>query len=86
MDKDKVIEILGDLTWFSGLLILQSNMYDEKGTRKDSETISVILRKLADEIGLKEDDIIAIETVANNKINNQLNSTTEKKNGKIEKV
>ena len=30
MDKDKVIEILGDIAWFSGILILQSNMYNEK--------------------------------------------------------
>jgi len=86
MDRDKVIELLGDLTWFSGILILQSNMYDPVGTRKDSEAISVMLKELSEEIGLTNDDIIAIETMANNKIKSQLNMKTEETNGKIEKI
>lgn len=78
MDKDKVIEILGDIAWFSGILILQSNMYNEKGTKEDSEAISVMLRQLSEEIGLTKEDIIAIETTADNKIKEQLNAKIEK--------
>tara|TARA_R100000656_G_scaffold10156_1_gene10781 strand:+ start:412 stop:651 length:240 start_codon:yes stop_codon:yes gene_type:complete len=79
MDKNKVIELLGDIAWFSGILILQSNMYNEIGTKEDSETIAVMLRNLSKEIGLTKEDIIAIETIADNKLKEQLN-------GKIEKV
>ena len=78
MNKDKVIEILGDIAWFSGILILQSNMYNEKGTKEDSEAISVMLRQLSEEIGLTKKDIIAIETTADNKIKEQLNAKIEK--------
>ena len=78
MDKDKVIELLGDIAWFSGILILQSNMYNEKGTKEDSEAISVMLRQLSEEIGLTKEDIIAIETTAENKIKEQLNAKIEK--------
>tara|TARA_R100000152_G_C6643801_1_gene87524 strand:+ start:327 stop:566 length:240 start_codon:yes stop_codon:yes gene_type:complete len=78
MDKDKVIELLGDIAWFSGILILQSNMYNEKGTKEDSEAISVMLRQLSEEIGLTKEDIIAIETTADNKIKEQLNAKIEK--------
>ena len=39
MNKDKVIELLGDIAWFSGILILQNNMYNEMGTKEDSEFI-----------------------------------------------
>ena len=78
MDKDKVIELLGDIAWFSGILILQSNMYNEKGTKEDSEAISVMLRQLSKEIGLTEEDIIAIEAIADNKIKEQLNAKIEK--------
>ena len=77
-NKDKVIEILGDIAWFSGILILQSNMYNEKGTKEDSEAISVMLRQLSEEIGLTKEDIIAIETTADNKIKEQLNAKIEK--------
>lgn len=78
MNKDKVIELLGDIAWFSGILILQSNMYNEKGTKEDSEAISVMLRQLSEEIGLTKEDIIAIETTADNKIKEQLNAKIEK--------
>tara|TARA_R100000781_G_scaffold54665_1_gene35688 strand:- start:171 stop:410 length:240 start_codon:yes stop_codon:yes gene_type:complete len=78
MDKDKVIELLGDIAWFSGILILQSNMYNQEGTKADSETISVMLRQLSEEIGLTKEDIIAIETTADNKIKEQLNAKIEK--------
>tara|TARA_R100000742_G_C4236460_1_gene56978 strand:+ start:283 stop:522 length:240 start_codon:yes stop_codon:yes gene_type:complete len=78
MNKDKVIELLGDIAWFSGILILQSNMYNEKGTREDSRAISVMLRQLSEEIGLTKEDIIAIETIADNKIKEQLNAKIEK--------
>ena len=78
MDKDKVIEILGDIAWFSGILILQSNMYNQGGTKADSEAISVMLRQLSEEIGLTKEDIIAIETTADNKIKEQLNAKIEK--------
>ena len=78
MDKDKVIELLGDIAWFSGILILQSNMYNEKGTKEDSKAISVMLRQLSEEIGLTKEDIIAIETTADNKIKEQLNAKIEK--------
>ena len=78
MDKNKVIELLGDIAWFSGILILQSNMYNEVGTKADSEAISVMLRNLSKEIGLTKEDIIAIETIADNKLKEQLNAKIEK--------
>ena len=78
MNKDKVIELLGDIAWFSGILILQSNMYNQEGTTADSEAISVMLRQLSEEIGLTKEDIIAIETTADNKIKEQLNAKIEK--------
>ena len=78
MDKNKVIELLGDIAWFSGILILQSNMYNEIGTKEDSETIAVMLRNLSKEIGLTKEDIIAIETIADNKLKEQLNAKIEK--------
>tara|TARA_R110000824_G_scaffold115670_1_gene266825 strand:+ start:1067 stop:1306 length:240 start_codon:yes stop_codon:yes gene_type:complete len=78
MNKDKVIELLGDIAWFSGILILQNNMYNEMGTKEDSETIAVMLRNLSKEIGLTEEDIIAIETTADNKLKEQLNAKIEK--------
>ena len=78
MNKDKVIELLGDIAWFSGILILQSNMYNQEWTKADSEAISVMLRELSEEIGLTKEDIIAIETTADNKIKEQLNAKIEK--------
>ena len=78
MDKNKVIELLGDIAWFSGILILQSNMYNEIWTKEDSETIAVMLRNLSKEIGLTKEDIIAIETIADNKLKEQLNAKIEK--------
>jgi len=78
MDKNKVIELLGDIAWFSGILILQSNMYNEIGTKEDSKTIAVMLRNLSKEIGLTKEDIIAIETIADDKLKEQLNAKTEK--------
>ena len=34
MNKDNVIDILGDLTWFISLLILQANNYEKVKTKK----------------------------------------------------
>ena len=78
MDKNKVIELLGDIAWFSGIMILKNNMLNEIGTKEDSKTIAVMLRNLSKEIGLTEEDIIAIETTADNKLKEQLNAKIEK--------
>jgi|TARA_R100001530_G_scaffold854_1_gene1482 hypothetical protein len=76
VNKDKIIDTLGDLTFFVGLLILQAHHYDAKSTTDDSKMISLILRRLSTEIGLSKDDITAIIAVADNKINKSMNKVS----------
>jgi len=72
-DKNDVIEVLGDLTWFVSLLILQANKYKTSKTEQDSILMSNMLQKLCKGIGLNELEIVAIIARADNKLNGTLN-------------
>jgi hypothetical protein len=66
MENDKINEILGDLTVFIGLLILQAHNYDDEETRKDKETYAKMMSDLSEAIGLTPEDVIAITQYAEN--------------------
>ena len=72
-DKNDVIEVLGDLTWFVSLLILQANKYETSKTEQDSILMSKMLQKLCKGIGLNELEIVTIIARADNKLNGTLN-------------
>jgi len=69
MNKELVLEMLGDITWFMGILILQSNKYNDVGTREDSALAANMMRDLCNALGFSEDDITAIITYSDNKLN-----------------
>lgn len=73
MNKNNVIDILGDLTWFLSLLILQAHSYEKEKTKQDSILMSKMLEKLCREIGLDELEITAIIARADDKLNGTLN-------------
>ena len=72
MNKELVLEILGDITWFMGILILQSHKYDDVATKKDAEVAATMMRDLSNALGFSEDDITAIITYSDNKLNVQI--------------
>ena len=69
MNKELVLEILGDITWFMGILILQSHKYNDIATKKDAELSATMMKDLCNALGFSEDDIIAVITYSNNKLN-----------------
>ena len=69
MNKELVLEILGDITWFMGILILQTHKYDDVATKKDAEVAATMMRDLSNALGFSEDDITAIITYSDNKLN-----------------
>jgi len=77
MNKDKVIEILGDVTWFMGVLILQAHRYDDIKTKDDSILAANMMHNLCSELEFTKDDIITITTFANNKLNNVINMSID---------
>tara|TARA_Y100001938_G_C8050520_1_gene411431 strand:- start:759 stop:1016 length:258 start_codon:yes stop_codon:yes gene_type:complete len=77
MRKNQVIEILGDLTHFISLLILQANRYDSTVTKKDSKLASAMLRALCVELGLSQDDVTGIIAIADNKLTNTINGIVD---------
>ena len=77
MRKNQVIEILGDLTHFISLLILQANRYDDKFVKKDSELASAMLKALCVELGLSQDDVTGIIAIADNKLTNTINGIVD---------
>ena len=74
MHKDKITEILGDLTVFVGLLILQSNNYDEEGTHKDKLTYSSMMSELSKALELTPEDVITITTYAENDLKRRMST------------
>ena len=72
MNKELVLEILGDITWFMGILILQTHKYDDVATKKDAEVAATMMRDLSNALGFSEDDITAIITYSDNKLNVQI--------------
>ena len=77
MRKNQIIEILGDLTHFISLLILQANRYDSTVTKKDSKLASAKLRALCVELGLSQDDVTGIIAIADNKLTNTINGIVD---------
>ena len=77
MNKELVLEILGDITWFMGILILQSHKYDDIATKKDAEVAATMMRDLSNALGFSEDDITAIITYSDNKLNVQIKDEEE---------
>jgi protoporphyrinogen oxidase len=77
MNKELVLEILGDITWFMGILILQSHKYDDIATKKDAEIAATMMRDLSNALGFSEDDITAIITYSDNKLNVQIKDEEE---------
>ena len=73
MKNDKINEILGDLTIFIGLLILQAHNYDDEETRKDKETYAKMMSDLSEAIGLTPEDVIAITQYAENDLKRRMN-------------
>lgn len=69
MNKELVLEILGDITWFMGILILQTHKYNDVATKKDAEIAARMMHSLSDALGFNEDDITAIITYSDNKLN-----------------
>ena len=77
MNKELVLEILGDITWFMGILILQSHKYDDIATKKDAEIAATMMRDLSNALGFSEDDITAIITYSDIKLNVQIKDEEE---------
>ena len=77
MNKELVLEILGDITWFMGILILQTHKYDDVATKKDAEVAATMMRDLSNALGFSEDDITAIITYSDNKLNVQIKDEEE---------
>ena len=77
MNKELVLEILGDITWFMGILILQTHKYDDVATKKDAEVAATMMRDLSNALEFSEDDITAIITYSDNKLNVQIKDEEE---------
>ena len=69
MNKELVLEILGDITWFMGILILQTHKYNDIATKKDAEIAARMMHSLSVALGFSQDDITAIITYSDNKLN-----------------
>ena len=77
MNKDKVCKLLGDLTAFVSIILLQAYGFDEKKAHNDKLLFSTLMNKVSKEIGLNEEDIIAITTYAQNYVNRKINNEEE---------
>ncbi len=77
MNKDKVCKLLGDLTAFVSIILLQAYGFDEKKAHNDKLLFSTLMSKVSKEIGLSEEDIIAITTYAQNYVNRKINNEEE---------
>jgi len=77
VNKDKVCKLLGDLTAFVSIILLQAYGFDEKKAHNDKLLFSTLMNKVSKEIGLNEEDIIAITTYAQNYVNRKINNEEE---------
>jgi hypothetical protein len=77
VNKDKVCKLLGDLTAFVSIILLQAYGFDEKKAHNDKLLFSTLMGKVSKEIGLSEEDIIAITTYAQNYVNRKINNEEE---------
>ena len=77
MNKDKVCKLLGDLTAFVSIILLQAYGFDEKKAHNDKLLFSTLMSKVSKEIGLDEKEVIAVTTYAQNYINKRINNEKE---------
>ena len=77
MDKDKVCELLGDITAFVSLQLLAAHRFDEKKAHPDKVTFSVMMSKLSKNLGLTKEEVIAVTTYAQNYVNRRINGEEE---------
>ena len=77
MNKDKVCNIVGDITAFVSLQLLAVHGFNEGKTNEDRVLFSAMMNKLCEEIGLSKDEITAITTYAQNYINKRIDGEEE---------
>ena len=77
MNKDKVCELLGDITAFVSLQLLAAHGFDEKKAHPDKVTFSVMMSKLSKNLGLTKEEVIAVTTYAQNYVNRRINGEEE---------
>lgn len=77
MDKDKICNILGDMTAFVSLQLLAVHGFNEGKSNEDKVLFSAMMNKLCEEIGLDKDEITAITTYAQNYINRKIDGKEE---------
>jgi len=77
MNKDKVCKLLGDMTAFVSIILLQAYGYNEKKAHKDKLLFSTLMSKISKEIGLTEEEVIAVTTYAQNYLNRKINGEEE---------
>ena len=77
MNKDKVCKILGDMTAFVSLQLLAAHGFNEDKAKPDKIVFSVMMMRLSKEIGLAEEEVVAVTTYAQNYINRRINNEEE---------
>ena len=77
MNKDKICKILGDMTAFVSLQLLAAHGFNEDKTKPDKIVFSVMMMRLSKEIGLAEEEVVAVTTYAQNYINRRINNEEE---------
>tara|TARA_R110002012_G_scaffold103003_1_gene242740 strand:- start:220 stop:456 length:237 start_codon:yes stop_codon:yes gene_type:complete len=77
MNKDKICKILGDMTAFVSLQLLAAHGFNENKAKPDKIVFSVMMMRLSKEIGLAEEEVVAVTTYAQNYINRRINNEEE---------
>ena len=77
MNKDKICKILGDMTAFVSLQLLAAHGFNEDNAKPDKIVFSVMMMRLSKEIGLAEEEVVAVTTYAQNYINRRINNEEE---------
>lgn len=77
MEKDKVCNIIGDITAFVSLQLLAIHGFNEGKSNEDRVLFSAMMNKLCEEIGLNKDEITAITTYAQNYVNRKIDNKEE---------
>ena len=60
MNKDRVCKLLGDLTAFVSIILLQAYGFDEKKAHNDKLLFSTLMSKVSKEIGLNEEEVVEL--------------------------
>lgn len=77
MEKDKVCNIIGDITASVSLQLLAIHGFNEGKSNEDRVLFSAMMNKLCEEIGLNKDEITAITTYAQNYVNRKIDNKEE---------